>query len=158
MTLIFCTPCVGSPHSRTFIHTHESVPYSAVLFSPTNMCGLVLHPSFCFVLVAEDCHDCYEFDFNWVHKNSHHTVNQSHICRADWHIIYLHLQHISLFFAEALEVFHKKHDLFRQIQMNGRGLGLTSTHSLAQNYQNWTGLALRIPGCESIAALHSTIA
>ena len=53
--------------------------------------------------------------------------------------LHLHLQHISLFFAEALEVFHKKHDLFRQIQMNGRGLGPTSTH--------WLRIGLALP-CE----------
>ena len=68
--------------------------------------------------------------------------------------LHLHLQHISCFFAEALEVFHKKHDLFRQIQMNGRGLGPTSTH--------WLRIELALPcefrDCESIAALHSTIA
>ena len=69
--------------------------------------------------------------------------------------LHLHLQHISWFFAEALEVFHKKHDLFRQIQMNGRGLGPTSE---VAHWRIWLApceFPVQQGDCESIAVVHS---
>ena len=54
--------------------------------------SFALHPSFCFVLVAEDCQDCCEIDFRFQlapQEQSPYSqsirVYQSHSCRADWH-------------------------------------------------------------------------